>query len=128
VKTYALFISHAWTINAEYDRLVALLEGAPALRWHNLSSPRLEPAKGMRAAFEQQIRPADAVLVLAGMFVNYRRWVLDSIEIAQAEGKPILAVVPAGPESMPRVIADAAVAIVDWDTDAIVRAIVDHAL
>jgi hypothetical protein len=35
LNTYDLFISHAWDYNAEYYRLVDMLNNAPNFKWRN---------------------------------------------------------------------------------------------
>ena len=43
LKTYDLFISHAWRYHEDYDRLVTLLNNAPNFKWRNYSVPRHDP-------------------------------------------------------------------------------------
>lgn len=135
-NAYDLFISHAWTQNKEYDRLVDWLNSLSAttdFAWRNCSVPYPDrqpirsPAE-LRAALTAQIRPANAVLVLAGLYVNYRQWIIAEVELAQALHKPIIAVVPLGAEQVPALVADAAAAIVQWDAALIVAAIREHAI
>ena len=35
LKTYDVFISHAWTYNSDYYRLVEMLDKAPNFKWRN---------------------------------------------------------------------------------------------
>ena len=42
-RTYNLFISHAWSYNAEYYRLVDLLDGDLYFYWRNYSVPEHDP-------------------------------------------------------------------------------------
>jgi len=133
LKTHDLFISHAWTYNADYHRLVGMLNDAPYFHWRNYSVPEHDPlqARSTRAlaeALDRQIRPANAVVVLAGMYVNHREWLQAEIEMAQAYGKPIIGVVPWGAARVPTLIQDAAAAVVRWNTNSIVRAIRTHSI
>lgn len=133
LKTYDLFISHAWTYNAEYHRLVAMLNGAQHFRWRNYSVPDHDPLQArttaaLRAGLDRQIRPVNAVMILAGMYVNHRDWLKAEIEMAQAYGKPIIGLVPAGAARVPILVQNAAATMVRWNTDSIVSAIRAHAL
>ena len=75
LKTYDLFIAHAWTYNDEYYRLVNMLKDAPYFSWRNFSVPehdRLPGGNTLRSQLLSQIRPVNAVLILAGMYVHCR--------------------------------------------------------
>ncbi len=133
LKTRDLFISHAWTHDADYHRLVGMLDDAPNFRWRNYSVPEHDPlearsSRGLAAALDRQIRPANLVIVLAGMYVNHREWLLAEIEMAQAYQKPILGVVPWGAERVPALIHQAAVEVVRWNINSIVDAIRTHSI
>lgn len=43
LKTYDLFISHAWKYGDDYDRLVALLDSALYFSYRNYSAPKDKP-------------------------------------------------------------------------------------
>ena len=43
LKTYDLFICHAWRYDGDYYRLVNLLEAAPLFKWQNHSVPWQDP-------------------------------------------------------------------------------------
>lgn len=133
LKTYDLFISHAWTYNEEYHRLVKMLSDAPNFYWRNYSVPDHDPLQArttaaLMAGLDRQIRPVNAVLILSGMYVNHREWLQAEIEMAQAYPKPIIGVVPWGAERVPALVQNAATAVVRWNTDSIVSAIRAHAL
>lgn len=133
LKTYDLFISHAWTYNSEYHRLVGMLNQAPNFYWRNYSVPEHDPlearsTRALAAALDRQIRPANAVIILAGMYVNHREWLQAEIEMAQGYGKPIIGVVPWGAERVPSLVQNAAVSVVRWNTNSIVGAIRTHSI
>ena len=80
LKTYDLFISHAWTHHAEYDRLVKRLRATPNFKPRDYSVPKQNPLDAnndakLTAALKRQIRPVNCVLILAGMYVNHRKWI-----------------------------------------------------
>lgn len=128
LKTYDVFISHAWTYNSEYYRLLEMIQNAPFMKTRDYSVPEHDPLlvktdKGLDEALIRQIRPVNAVLVIAGMYVNYRRWIQREIEIAQALNKPIIGVIPWGQERVPTEVQNVAKTMVGWNTSTIVDAI-----
>lgn len=127
LKTYDLFISHAWTYNDEYYRLIQLLDDAPSFHYRNYSVPEHDPLgtrtnHQLREALGRQIRPVNCVLVLAGMYANYRDWMKAEIEIAQGFDKPIIGLRPWGQQRIPLEVQNAA-HMVSWNTASIVQAI-----
>lgn len=137
LKTYSLFISHAWNYGDDYTRMVDLLQKAPDFSWRNYSCPRWDPAvdpktKYTKAALldslRDQIRPVNCVLVLAGMYVAYSEWIQAEIDIATGYKKPIVGVKCWGSERIPGAVSNAANAIVGWNTSSIVQAIRDYSL
>lgn len=132
LKTYDLFISHAWDRNEEYERLINMLNNnASFFVWRNYSAPITDPLRGgpdLGAQIRNQVRPVNAVLILAGMYVNHRQWIQHEIELAQSYSKPIIGIYPWGQERAPVQLTQAAVAMVGWNTDSIVAAIRKHAI
>ena len=133
LKTYHLFISHAWTYNAEYYRLLGMLRSAPNFTFKNYSVPEHDPLNTktdaqLRAALHRQIKPVHCVLILAGMYVNYRKWIQEEIDIAQRYKKPIVGIRPRGQQRTPIEVQKAARVMVGWNTNSIVQAIRDHSL
>ena len=137
LRTYNLFISHAWSYDDDYFRLVNFLESAPNFRFRNYSVPSHDPLIDpnttvgyltLRGMLDNQIRPASCVLIISGMYAAYRQWIQEEIDIAQSYDKPIVGIRPWGSERIPRVVQDAAHAMVGWNTSTIVRAIRLHSL
>ena len=132
LKTYDLFISHAWKYNSEYYKLEGMLNDASNFEWRNYSVPKHDPVldpddptdrKTLLKELDEQIRPVNCVLILAGMYVSYSFWIQKEIEIAQTYGKPIIGIKPWGSERVPSAVTEAADEIVGWNTDSIVSAI-----
>lgn len=105
LKTYDIFISHAWRYNDDYYRLVNILNGAPNFKWRNYSVPQHDPVlnpddpsdeKTLFIELEQQIKPVNCVLILCGMYVTYSKWIQKEIEIALSYKKPIIGIKPWG--------------------------------
>jgi len=128
LKTYRTFVSHAWTYNEDYYRLLKMLTGAPYFKWQNYSVPEHDPLhtrtkKELEQALYNQIRPVNIVIVLAGMYVPYRDWIQKEINIASEMNKPIIGIRPRGSERVPLSVQTAAKEMVGWNTSSIVSAI-----
>lgn len=137
LRTYNVFISHAWTYDAAYDRVVSLLNAAPFFVWRNHSVPRTRPvvSPGLAVArsrlvseLRDQIRPTHIVLVVAGMYAAHREWIQTELDIATDWNKPIVGLVPWGAARVPTAITIAAREMVRWNTASIVAAIGRHAI
>lgn len=132
LKTYDLFISHAWKYNEDYYRIEKFLNEAPYLVWRNYSVPVHDPlvdpntAVGkakLKGMIDNQIRPVNCVIILAGMYAAHSEWIDYEIEKAYATSKPILGVLPWGQERVPQKIQTYATQLVGWNTNSIVTAI-----
>ncbi|MGN1384008.1 MAG: TIR domain-containing protein [Clostridia bacterium] len=129
VKTYNLFISHSWTYSNAYNNLTSMLDEAKYFDYKNYSVPKDDPihnasnSKELYEAIKNQVKYAHVVIILAGVYSTYSKWIDKEIEIAQNMGKPILAVEPWGSEKTSSKVKNAADRIVKWNTDSIVNAI-----
>ena len=130
LKTYDLFLSHVWRNddNSEYYRLVNLLNNQNYFSWRNYSVPEHDPLgtktdKQLLDALDRQIRPVNCFVIIAGMYVNYRKWIQEELAIAKSYQKPVIGVVPRGQERTPVEVQNAAKEMVNWNTDSIVTAI-----
>lgn len=133
LKTYDIFISHAWTYNADYYKLVSFLGQARNFKWRNYSVPSHDPAdanstRKLEEALRRQMRPANAILIISGMYAAYRDWIQFEIDYAEELAKPIIGIQPWGAKRTPRVVSDAANVMVGWQTSSIVDAIRAHSL
>ena len=132
MRTHNLFISHSWSYSDQYENLVRLLRVRPYFRFNNYSVPRHDPIhyasndSELEDAIRQRMLPCGVVVILAGVYATYSRWI--NIEIDLAKGgfgspKPIIAVARWGAERTSRKVTNAADRIVRWNTDSVVRAI-----
>ncbi len=137
LKTYDLFISHAWKYNDDYYRLINLLQNADYFKFRNYSVPEHDPlidpgtpigTKKLEALIDKQIKPVNCVMIVSGMYAAHKHWLQKEITIAQSYAKPIIAVAPIGQVMIPVFIQEAAHAIVRWNTDSIVTAIRKHSI
>ena len=114
--------------NSEYYRPEQLLQGALYFTWRNYSVPEHDPLGTksdveLRMALDRQIRPVNCFLVVAGMYVHYRKWIQEEIDIANRYGKPIVGIVPLGQQRTPDEVRRNAIVMVGWRIDNIVSAI-----
>ena len=133
LKTYDLFISHAWDYDDDYYRLQNLIRNAPRFKWRNYSVPQHDPldansTRRLKAALDRQIRPVNVVLIISGMYVNHRNWIQYEIDVAQYYSKPIVGIRPWASQRTPNAVQTAAIEMVGWNTNSIVSAIRKHAL
>ena len=136
MKTYNLFISHSWRYSDQYDRLVNLLRERGYFAFRNYSVPPDDPIHGagndaqLRRAIRNHMAPCHVVLILAGVYASYSKWINIEIELAEmnfSDPKPIIAIAPWGSERISKPVRAAADRIVRWNTESIVKAIRDLA-
>ena len=127
--TYYLFISHSWTYSGAYDRLVEMLNDAPGFSYKNFSVPKDDPIHNatydyqLKAAIRNQMQHASCILILAGVYSTYSKWINIEIQLAQEMGKRIIAVEPWAAKKSSLVVKNAADKIVGWNTSSVVKAI-----
>ena len=132
MRTHNLFISHSWNYSDSYTRLVALLRERPYFEFKNYSVPRNDPIHNagtdvqLLDAIRRKMAPCGAVLILAGVYATYSKWIDKEIKLA-ARGfnirKPIIAIKPLGSVNTSLPVKQAADRIVGWRSDSVVRAI-----
>ena len=125
---YRIFISHAWSYNADYYQLVDRLDETRNFLYANYSVPEHDPVDAnnntkLKEELREQIRPVEVVIILGGMYVAYSDWIQFEIDFAKELNKSILGVRPWGAAKMPKAVQDAADEIVGWNTRTIVSAI-----
>lgn len=129
MNTVNLFISHSWTYGNQYNALCWLLSERPYFRWRNYSVPKDDPIHNastdtlLRQAIERQMKNASVVVILAGVYATYSKWINIEIELAKKLGKPILAVEYWGSERTSTIVKQSANRVVKWNTESIVAAI-----
>lgn len=133
LKTYNLFISHAWDYNSDYYNLEYLLSNYPYFSYKNYSVPQHDALNTknnteLEEALNRQIAPTSVVLIIAGMYYNHRKWIQKEIEIAKAKGKPIIVIRPRGAVRMPAELISDDYIRVNWNSSSIVQAIKENSL
>lgn len=125
-----LFISHSWTYSNAYESLVSLLDQAPNFIYRNYSVPKDDPvhnapnAAALYDAIKNQMVFCEVVLIMAGKYATYSKWIQREIQIAKEDySKPIVAIRPWANEQVSSVVAEVADRLVSWNTNSIVTAI-----
>ena len=133
LKTYDVFISHAWNYHEDYFRVVRFLNDALYFTWRNYSVPEHDPVDGnstrmLKEALKRQMRPANIVLILAGMYATHSGWIDFEIEFSLQINKPMIGIRPWGQQRVPKIVSDNVDVMVGWQTDSIISAIRKHSL
>lgn len=133
MTTFNLFISHSWAHSDKYDGVITLLNNQVVLdedfNYKNYSVPKDDPIhnadndKQLRAAIENQMKSASCILILAGVYSTYSKWINIEIELAKKLNKKIIAIEYWGSEKTSTVVKDNADIIVKWNGASIVKAI-----
>lgn len=132
MRTYNLFISHSWSYSDSYDRLKNLLLERPYFEFKDYSVPKNDPIhtngsdEELYEAIFRKISPCSVVLILAGVYASYSKWIDKEIEIAKKEfgdqPKPIIAIEPWASQKT-SVVKEKADRVVKWNTESVVSAI-----
>lgn len=126
---YNIFISHSWSYNSQYIGLRNLLNSAPNFTYRDYSVPKDDPIHNakydyqLKAAIRNKMQHASCVLILAGVYSTYSKWINIEIELAQEMGKKIIAIELWGAERTSVTVKSNANKIVKWQTSSIVNAI-----
>jgi hypothetical protein len=130
LKSRSLFISHSWAYGDAYEKLVALLDAAPNFRYRNYSVPKDDPVHNapnvdaLYKAIKNQMVFCDVVLIMAGKYATYSKWIQREIQIAKSDfSKPIVGIRPWANAQVSSVVSNAADRLVSWNTNSIVAAI-----
>ncbi len=129
---YHIFISHSWSYGSNYSNLVKLLRQSPGFVFNDYSVPKDDPIHNanndaqLRQAIRGQMGPCSVVIVFAGVYATYSKWINEEIALAKTgfyKAKPTIAVRPRGNERISQTVRDAADRLVGWNKQSVVRAI-----
>lgn len=132
MKTYNVFISHSWTYSDAYDKLIKMLDSDPRFSYRNYSVPKDSPIhnatndRELLAAIKERMQFCDVIVILAGVYSTYSKWINKEIELANrgfSNPKPIIAIQPWGSERTSQTVKDNADKIVGWNSAPIIAAI-----
>ena len=131
-RRYDLFISHSWAYHDAYDKLLALLDKDPSFSYRNYSVPKDDPLhtngtdRELLAAIREQVRQASCVLIMAGVYSTYSKWINKEIQVAVNEyRKPIVGIKPWDNTNVSSVVRENASRMVAWRKKSIEDAIIE---
>lgn len=131
-RNYNLFISHSWAYSDTYEGLIQFLDNKAYFSYRNYSVPKNNPIHNatydyqLYNAIRRKVRGTDVVIILAGVYSSYSKWIDKEIQIAETEfltPKRILAIEPWGSERTSKKVKNSADLIVKWNTDSIVSGV-----
>jgi len=82
--------------------------------------------KALKGAIKAHMAPCGVVLILAGVYASYSKWIDIEIDLARNGfmlSKPVIAIAPWGSERTSTVVKNASCRIVGWRADSVVGAI-----
>ncbi len=129
-KIYRLFISHSWSYGENYDKIVKMISNQ-GIEFYDHSVPKGDPIhtngtdKELHEAIEVKLKGTSCVLILAGVYATYSKWINKEIEIAKKYNKKIIAIEPWGAEKTSKIVKDNADRIVKWQGSSIASAIIE---
>lgn len=130
---YRIFISHSWAYSTQYDKVEEFLQ-KENVKYYNHSVPKEDPIhtngtdEQLSEKIDAKIRGCSCVIILAGVYATYSRWINIEIELAQKYGKPIIAVQYWGAERTSTVVKNAEDIIVGWNSKSVANAVREYAI
>lgn len=130
-KKYNIFISHSWNYDEHYQKIIEMLN-KEGLEFKDYSVPKSDPVhtngtdKELYEAIKRKISPCSVVIIMAGVYSSYSKWIDKEIKISKnefASEKKIIAVEPWGSLKTSKKVKDNADEIVKWQAKSIVDAI-----
>ncbi len=127
-KIYKIFISHSWTYGDAYEKVVNMLN-REGINFSNHSVPKSSPIhtngtdKQLEEAIDAKIKGTSCVLIMAGKYSTYSKWIKKEIDIAKSYNKPIIAIRPWASLQASIVVQENADEIVGWQSSSIANAI-----
>jgi hypothetical protein len=122
-----LFVTHLWEDSDDYLRVFEYLESSRNFFYRNTSKPELRPdgdKEAQKEALRKQIAPVEVVVALSSLYAVSQDMLTFQLLYAQASQKPVVLMKPFGSQApVPKVLADLADEVVDWDERALVDAI-----
>ena len=80
-------------------------------------------ASELKEAIRRQMQGVNCVVILAGVYSTYSKWINIEIDLAKEMGKPIVAVEYWAAERTSRVVKNNADVVVRWNASSVVEAI-----
>ncbi|MEY8320340.1 TIR domain-containing protein [Lachnospiraceae bacterium 46-61] len=138
MKTYNIFVSHAWRYSEHYYKVMSWLEEAKQdglFDYKSYSVPIHDPLidpntsigqQELQRLLDAQIKPASIVIILAGMYATYSDWITFEINTSVKYSKNIIGVKPWGQERIPQIVSINSNKLVGWNKHSIINAILEY--
>jgi len=137
MPSYSVFVSHGWLPENGTDRLYGLLENyrirhVPEFSFQLLSVSKDDPVqnlpskKALIAAIEQKMKDSACLVILTGLFDDYKKWIDIELDAAKKLNKPIILVEAAAWMKASTKEKRSATATVKWDAKELGEAIQAH--
>lgn len=130
---YRIFISHSWSYSKQYDKIEEFLKQEGIL-FYNHSVPKDNPIltngtdAQLETAIDAKVKGCSCVIILAGVYATYSKWINKEIKIAKKYNKPIIAVEYWGSEKTSSVVKEAADVIVKWQAKSVADSVRKYAI
>lgn len=133
LRNYHILISHSWTYSAQYNTVCSWFDNTAYFTWSNYSVCCNKPLDTkndaeLKEKLRNRISSASCIVVLAGMYATYSKWIDFEIETAQTMNTPIIGVKPWGQERVPLKIQNASCERVGWNSASIINAVRKYAV
>ena len=98
-----IFISHAWRIHPEWEKVVKIIDNIPSLTWRNFSVPWHDPAlrpsdnlglKLIEEVLLTQVMPSNLCIVILDLLKRKSnvRWIEKAVDIAKSSDISLISV------------------------------------
>lgn len=136
MATYPVFLSHSWVEQDGVERITSLMETyrlkTEDFAYEYYSVSKDDPAqflpsnKALSLSIEKQMEPCCCLIILAGVFEEFKRWTNLELDAAKKLGLPVILVEAVDPKHTSHKEKRAAAEIVKWDAMQLGDAIVKH--
>lgn len=126
-KPINIYASHLWELDDDYLRLFDYLGDVDQFYYVNVSDPEAAAADNdplaAREVLREQIEKSEVVVILSQHHYNDPDLIELQMSTARRHGKPLLAIEPFGPDSVPEQVKEMSDQVVEWYARKIVDAI-----
>lgn len=131
IKTFKIFISHAFKADADYSRFIELLESYFTYPYAVVSAPEDLKFKkldkgGRERELRGQIRSANCFIALDSLYMDGNEWARYELEFAVSIGTPVLALRRWKSKEISVLLSNVAGAELGWNPDNIAMAILER--
>lgn len=123
-----VFVTHTFDETLDYLRVFEFLEAMDHFYYLNVSKPEKVPESGGMEAIKDelivQIKASEAIIVLASLYSEKNKLISFEMDVAEANGKPIIAIRPfGGMGESPADLVERASENVEWNEREIANAL-----